>query len=67
MKDLISENIESAVFVKHAHKNKAEQLAADTTQSETISQVARNSPTERDLKTMCNTASEIRKTLPGNK
>ena len=58
MKDLISEKTESAVFVKHAHKNKAEQLTTDTNQSETISQVAGNSSTERDLKTMRNTASE---------
>ena len=34
--DLISENIENVVLVKHAHKNKAEQLILDTTQSETI-------------------------------
>ena len=54
--DLISENIENVVFVKHTHKNKAEQLFLDTTQSETISQIAQNFPTERDLKAIKNVA-----------
>ena len=67
LRDLISKNIENVVFVKHTQKKKAEQLIAYTTQSETISQVAENFPTERDLKTMWNVASEIRKTLLGNK
>ena len=67
LRDLISKNIENVVFVKHTQKNKAEQLIAYTTQSETISQVAENFPTERNLKTMWNVASEIRKTLLGNK
>ena len=40
LKDLISENIENVVFVKHTQKNKAEQLIEDTTQSEAISQLA---------------------------
>ena len=57
--DLISENIENVVFVKHTHKNKAEQLFLDTTQSETISQIAENFPTERDLKAIKNVANEI--------
>ena len=34
--DLISENIENVVLAKHTHKNTAEQLILDTTQSETI-------------------------------
>ena len=67
LRNLISKNIENVVFVKHTQKNKAEQLIAYTTQSETISQVAENFPTERNLKTMWNVASEIRKTLLGNK
>ena len=53
--------------MKHTPKNKVEQLIANTTQSETISQVGDNIPTERDLKTMWNVANEIRKTLLGNK
>ena len=52
LKDLISQNIENVLFVKHTHKNKAEQFIANTTQSKTISQVAENCPTESDLKTM---------------
>ena len=53
--------------MKHTPKNKVEQLIVNTTQSETISQVDENIPTERDLKTMWNVANEIRKTLLGNK
>ena len=67
LKDLISENIENVVFVKHTQKNKAEQLIAGTTQSETISQVSENFSTERDLKGMWNVANVIRKTLLGSK
>ena len=63
LKDLISENIENVVFVTHTQKTKAEQLIADTTQSESNSQVAENFPTERDLKAMWNVANEIWKTL----
>ena len=48
-------------------KNKAEQPFADNTQSETVSQVAENFLTERDLKTIWNVANEIRKTLLGSK
>ena len=59
LNDLISENIGNAVFVKHTQKNKEEQLIADTTLSETISQVAENIPTKRDLKAMWNVANEI--------
>ena len=67
LKDLISENIENVVFVKHTQKNKAEQLIAGTTQSETISQVSENFSTERDLKGMWNVANVIQKTLLGSK
>ena len=67
LKDLISENIENVVFVKHTQKNKAEQLIAGTTQSETISQISENFSTERDLKGMWNVANVIRKTLLGSK
>ena len=63
LKDLISENIENVVFLKHTQKYKAEQLIADTTQSKNISQLAENFPSEHDLKIMWNIASEIRKTL----
>ena len=56
LKDLISENIENVVFVKHLKKNKAEQLIAITNKSEIISQEAENFPTERALKTMWNVA-----------
>ena len=49
LKDLVSENIENVVFVKHTRKTTAEQLVADTGQSETISQVVENFPTERDV------------------
>ena len=66
MKDLISENIENLLFVKYTQESKAEQFIADTTQSE-ISQVTENFPTDRDLKTIWNVASEIRKTLLGSK
>ena len=67
MKDLISENIENVLFVKYTQETKAEQFIADTTQSENISQVTENFPTERDLKAMWNVANEIRKTLLGSK
>ena len=66
LKDLISENIENLLFVKYTQESKAEQFIADTTQSE-ISQVTENFPTDRDLKTIWNVASEIRKTLLGSK
>ena len=59
LKGLISENIENVVFVKHTQKNKAEQLTAHTTQSETISEVAENCPTECDLKAVWNVANVI--------
>ena len=67
LKNLINENIGNVVFQKHTPKNKPEQLIADTTQSETISQVAENVPTKRDLKTMWNVANEIGKTPLGYK
>ena len=67
LKDLISENIENVLFVKYTQETKAEQFIADTTQSENISQVTENFPTERDLKAMWNVANEIRKTLLGSK
>ena len=60
LKDLISEKIENVSFKKHTHKNKVEQLIAKN-QSETISQVTENSPTERDLKTMWNAVSEFQR------
>ena len=53
--------------MKHTPKNKVEQPIANTAQSETISQVGENVPTERHLKTMWNVANEIRKTVLGNK
>ena len=44
LKDLISQNIEKVVFVKHAQKSKAEQPIADTTQSEILARYLRTSP-----------------------
>ena len=67
LNNLISENIENVLFLKHTPKDKAEQLIADTTQSEFISQVAENLSTKRDLETMWNVPNEIQNTLLGSK
>ena len=63
LKSLILENVEGAVFVKPQNRNKPEQIIADSTQSEVISQLVDEGPTEGDLKIMWNVAKEIRKDI----